>query len=50
MKIWVTTDWHLWSVEDRRHPYKGDTKLDARYKKFREKLSDDDVEHILGAL
>ena len=50
MKIWVTTDWHLWSVEDRRHPYKGDTKLDEWYKKFCEKLSDDDVVIILGDL
>lgn len=50
MKIWVTTDWHLWSVEDRRHPYKGDTKLNEWYTKFCEKLSDDDVVLILGDL
>lgn len=50
MKIWVTTDWHLWSVEDRRHPYKGDTKLNEWYTKFCEKLSDDDVVIILGDL
>ena len=50
MKIWVTTDWHLWSVEDRRHPYKGDTKLNEWYTKFCEKLNDDDVVIILGDL
>lgn len=48
MKIWITTDWHLWSVEDTRHPYKSDNQLQEWFNKMSSKISEDDILIVLG--